>query len=215
MSEKTTPRPVGRPYPPAELFDPMAPATFVPDDGLTAWLLETFVAEDAELLNEDHAHLRFATIGALWTNVGNSRQKRRIVGQCELGQPRATQGKWAKARAEQQILGWFGDVPDFILTLDASYAANCTDAEFCALTEHELYHAGQDLDGFGQPKFTKEGRPMFAMKGHDIEQFVGVVRRYGAQAAGVSALVEAAKGRPEVASASISGACGTCLLRAA
>lgn len=204
-----------RPIPPAHLFEPMSPAAFVPDDDLAAWLLETFVAEDAHLLNEDHRHLRFAEIGCLWTNVGNSRQQRRIVGQCELGQPRATMGRWAKARAEIQVTEWFGDIPDFILTFDAQYAANCSDDEFCALVEHELYHAGQERDEFGQPKFTREGRPKFGMRGHDIEEFVGVVRRYGAQAAGVAALVDAAKGRPEVAAVKIAQACGTCALRAA
>jgi hypothetical protein len=206
---------MARPYPPADLFDPMARATFVPDEALALWLLETFVADAAELLNEDHAHLRYATIGCLWTNVGNSRQMRRIVGQCELGQPRATQGRWAKARAEQQIIGWFGDVPDFILTFDGNYAANCTDAEFCALVEHELYHAGQERDEFGGPKFTLEGRPKFGMRGHDVEEFVGVVRRYGADAAGVRAMIDAAQHAPEVARASVAELCGTCMLKAA
>lgn len=204
-----------RPQPPLTLLDPMAPATFLPALDLSEWMLATFVAEDGRLLNEDHAHLRFATLGALWTNVGNSRQMRRIVGQCELGEPKAMQGKWAKARQEVQIMEWFGDVPDFILTFDAGYAAACSDAEFCALVEHELYHAGQERDGFGQPKFTKEGRPKFAMRGHDVEEFVGVVRRYGASAAGVTDMVEAAKRAPEVAAVKIAQACGTCALRAA
>lgn len=204
-----------RPVPPPVLFQPMTPAAFVPATDLAEWMLATFVAEDAPLLNEDHAHLRFANIGALWTNVGNSRQMRRIVGQCELGEPKAMQGKWAKARQEVQIVEWFGDVPDFILTFDAYYADQCGDDEFCALVEHELYHAGQERDGFGQPKFTKEGRPKFAMRGHDVEEFVGVVRRYGASAAGVSDLVEAAKRSPEIAPVKIAQACGTCALRAA
>lgn len=204
-----------RPLPDADMFEPLAPAAFVPDDTAAQWLLDTFVAEDATLLNEDHAHLRFAEIGLLWTNVANFRQQRRILATCELGEPRSTQGKWAKVAQEIQIKGWFGTVPDFIIKIDAQYAVSCGDAEFCALVEHELYHAGQAKDEFGQPKFTKYGRPVFAMRGHDIEQFVGVVRRYGAQASGVADLIEAAKGRPQVAEANIAQACGTCMLRAA
>jgi len=210
MTEETK-----RPYPDAALLDPVAPDAFQPDPALAQWLMDTFIADDARLLNGDHSHLRFANIGCLWTNVGNSRQQRRIVGQCELGQPRAMQGKWGKARQEIQVREWFGDVPDFILTFDAGYAASCSDAEFCALVEHELYHAGQERDDFGQPKFTREGRPKFAMRGHDVEEFVGVVRRYGASASGVAELVEAAKRGPQIAAVSISQVCGTCALRAA
>jgi hypothetical protein len=84
-----------------------------------------------------------------------------------------------------------------------------------ALVEHELYHAGHARDEYGLPKFRRDGSPAFRLRGHDVEEFVGVVRRYGAEAAGVSALVDAAAGRPEVAAAHIAEACGNCLLRAA
>jgi hypothetical protein len=84
-----------------------------------------------------------------------------------------------------------------------------------ALLEHELYHAGQERDGFGAPKFRKSGLPAFAMRGHDVEGFVGVVRRYGMIDCGVRAMVEAARKSPEIAAVRIAQACGTCLLRAA
>ena len=114
-----------------------------------------------------------------------------------------------------QLIGWFGTVPDFVLTFDASYCAECSDAEFMALVEHELYHCGQERDIYGLPKFTRFGTPKFTMRGHDVEEFVGVVRRYGADAAGVSAMVEAANAGPEIARVDIARACGTCHLRAA
>lgn len=92
----------------------------------------------------------------------------------------------------------------------------CSDAEFCALIEHELYHASQERDAFGAPKFSKStGKPVFTLRGHDIEEFVGVVRRYGAEATHVKALVDAANAGPEIANVRISQACGTCQLRAA
>ena len=84
-----------------------------------------------------------------------------------------------------------------------------------ALAEHEMYHCGQERDEFGAPKFRKSGLPAFAMRGHDVEQFVGVVRRYGAGAAGVMAMVDAANRPPEIADIRIAQACGTCRLRAA
>lgn len=206
---------LGRPSPPQMLLEPTGSQGFMATPDLAEWVLATFIADDAALLNEDHAHLRFADIGFLWTNAANTRKMRTIVGQCEEGQPRGSMGKWPKARAEQQLIGWFGNVPDFVITIYAPYAAIADDASFCALIEHELYHAAQELDDFGQPKFHKSGTPCFALKGHDIEEFVGVVRRYGPKAAGVEAMIEAAKGRPEVAAAAIAAACGTCLLKAA
>jgi hypothetical protein len=185
---------------------------FEPAPDLLDWARSAFIEDDAALLNEDHAHLRFATLGALWTNVPNGRAGRRIIGQCEIGLPPAN--KWSRARIELQLEQWFGQVPDFLLTFDAQYASECSDAEFCALVEHELYHAGQEQGPFG-PKFRKDGRPAFAMRGHDVEEFIGVVRRYGADAANVRALVDAANRPPEISQASIGHICGTCQLRVA
>ncbi|WP_246756552.1 hypothetical protein [Bradyrhizobium neotropicale] len=45
--------------------------------------------------------------------------------------------------------------------------------------------------------------PAFALIGDDVEEFVGVVRRYGADAAGVRAPVEAGSANPTVAAAAI------------
>lgn len=109
---------------------------------------------------------------------------------------------------------WFGEVPKFIITLAADYCSQCTDLEFCALVEHELYHIGQAKDEFGAPKFNKEGQPVLAMRGHDVEEFIGVVRRYGASVE-VQEMIDAAKKKPEVAGIDIARACGTCLLRLA
>jgi hypothetical protein len=94
------------------------------------------------------------------------------------------------------------------------YALNCSDAEFCALIEHELYHIGHMKDAFGQPAFTRDGLPKIGMRGHDVEEFTGVVRRYGASE-DVAKMVKAAQSTPEVAKLNIATACGTCLLRVA
>lgn len=208
-------RRLARPQPPAHLLDPMAPDRFEPADDLILWVRRTFIEEGGPLTNPDHWHLRDAIIGVLWTNAENSRAGKSVVGQAEL-MPPMVMGKWQKARAEQQVAGWFGVVPDFLLTFSAPYAAQCDDATFCALVEHELYHCGQATDAFGAPRFSKStGRPVFAMRGHDVEQFVGVVRRYGVEATGVSELVEAAKQPPQISRAALDFACGTCGARAA
>lgn len=204
---------MNRPVPPAEIFDNPAEPVFIPAPDLIEWLQHTFIADGAPLQNEDHKHLAWASLGALWTNVPNGRAGRRVIGQCEMGLP--PMSKWGRARVERQLLDWFGEVPNFVLTFDAEYARDCGDAEFMALVEHELYHAGQERDPFGAPKFRKNGLPAFAIRGHDVEEFVGVVRRYGASASGVQEMVNAAIAGPHIADAKIAQACGTCRLRAA
>jgi hypothetical protein len=140
---------------------------------------------------------------------------RRVVGQCEEVMIRA--GGWQKARQEQQLYEWFGRVPAFLITLDAQYARDCGDLEWCALVEHELYHVGHRLDEFGEPAFTKDGLPKLGIRGHDVEEFTGIVRRYGiGAAAGDTAKLVAAAQRPaEIGQVAIAQACGTCMLRAA
>lgn len=214
MAEDGQPAGLNRPRPPQSLFsiDSIGDGVrFVPAPDLVEWLFRTFIETSAPLFNEDHQHLQGAKIGCLWTSVENARHGRQIVGMCETGKPMGSMGRWGRARAEQQIVEWFDGIPDFILTFDAGYAGTCSDETFCALVEHELYHAGQERDEFGLPRFKKEtGLPAFCIKGHDIEEFVGVVRRYGADATGVAAMIEAAKIGPSIVAADISFACGNC-----
>lgn len=201
-----------RPMPPPDLANDLRyPEGFDPAPGVAAWLMGTFIGDDAPLRNPDHAHLQFAQIGVLWTNVPNSRQMRAVAG--TAGIPGVQGDKWTKARAEFQLREWFGDVPDFLITLDAVYCAQASDAAFCALVEHELYHCGQQIDEFGCPRFTKDGKPKFGIRAHDVEEFVGVVRRYGLGAVhpDVGRLARAAGREPEVGRADVALACGTCL----
>ena len=89
--------------------------------------------------------------------------------------------------------------------------------EFCALVEHELFHIGHATDEFDTPKFSRDtGLPVLCMKGHDVSEFIGVVRRYGApKGSAIEEMVKAANTKPEIAPADIGKACGTCLRLAA
>lgn len=201
-----------RPSPPPRLLG--VGFEVVPAPDLSAWLFATFVNDGAPLLNEDHEHLREAAVGCLWTNVDNRRQMRTVLGTAEIFAPKGN--AWQKARQEQQVRAWFGGEPDFIITVFAPYAAEADDASFAALIEHELYHCSQAEDEYGSPRFRRDGSPVFGIRGHDCEEFVGVVRRYGvgASASGVGHLVAAAKMKPLLSGARIQQACGTCALRA-
>lgn len=176
------------------------------------WLQAEILVDTGSIHNEDHSHLIDADIQVMWASSSFVKQGRRVLGQAEQVAFRA--GGWQKARMEQQMRDWFGDIPDFIITLAADYCATCSDADFCALVEHELYHLAQATDQYGQPAFTKEGAPKLKLQGHDVEEFVGVVRRYGASP-DVQLLVDAANKPAEVGKLNISRACGTCLLKSA
>ncbi len=148
----------------------------------------------------------------MWASSSFEKQGRTVLGKAEQVAFRA--GGWQKLRMEQQMRDWFGQVPAFIITLAADYCAQCSDLEFCALVEHELYHIAQATDKYGASAFTEEGIPKLKLRGHDVEEFVGVVRRYGASA-DVQELVDAANKPAEVGKLNISRACGTCLLKSA
>ncbi|WP_369788325.1 putative metallopeptidase [Rouxiella sp. WC2420] len=202
-----------RPLPPIELLEVFKPYNrLIPAEEVLEWVNSQILDEDGSLYNEDHAHLIEADLKIMWAASAFEKQGRTVLGQSEQVMMRA--GGWQKARMEQQMHEWFGDVPKFIITLAADYCSQCTDLEFCALVEHELYHIGQAKDEFGAPKFNKEGQPVLTMRGHDVEEFVGVVRRYGASVE-VQEMLDAAKNRPEVAGIDIARACGTCLLKLA
>ncbi len=216
MAKRQSEPAIVRPMPPASLIpesiDDLIYTQLAPASEIGAWVKETILSDAGVLHNPDHAHLIDADLCFLWASAAFTKQGRTVVGQAEQVMFRA--GGWQKARQEQQMREWFGYVPAFTITLAADYCAQCSDAEFCALLEHELYHIAQEKDEFGAPKFTKDGMPKLALRGHDVEEFTGVVRRYGASPE-VARMVEAAKGPAEVSRINIAHACGTCLKVAA
>jgi hypothetical protein len=201
---------VGRPTPPRSLPE----RAFEPSPTAATWIRETFILPGAPLHNPDHAHLEHAKLGVVWTGVLNNRHQRTILATCETTKQN-TSGAWKKARAEQQLEDWFGELPDFLITLYAPALTAFDDRSFCAVIEHECYHAAQAKDEFGAPKFSREtGKPLFALRGHDIEEFHGVAARYGLPA-DLKALLDLAQQQPQLPDRVIEGACGTCLAKAA
>ncbi|MDY4311192.1 putative metallopeptidase [Pseudomonas putida] len=202
-----------RPCPPFGDGEPLLTGIkLAPAIGAWEWISAEILAETGSIYNPDHAHLIYADICVMWASSSFEKQGRTVLGQAERVAFRAS--GWQKARMEQQMRDWFGDVPAFIITLAADYCADCSDAEFCALVEHELYHIAQATDEYGAPKFTQDGMPKLYLRGHDVEEFVGVVRRYGASEE-VQQLIDAASRPPEVAKINIARACGTCQLKSA
>ena len=202
---------MSRPCPPTDLLD--SPFLILdPAPEVWEWIQREILADTGSIHNPEHAHLIDANIGVLWASSAFTKKGRSVLGQAEQLMIRA--GGWQKARQEQQMRAWFGEEPAFLITLAGDYCAQCTEAEFCALVEHELYHIAHKADKYGAPAFGDDGMPKLEMRGHDVEEFVGVVRRYGASH-DVQQLIDAASRPPEVANINIARACGTCLLKSA
>ncbi|WP_223531259.1 putative metallopeptidase [Pseudomonas sp. GL-R-19] len=144
-----------KPKPPTSFLDqPENGIRLIPAPEVWEWLQAEVLADTGSIHNEDHAHLLDADIKVMWASSSFEKQGRTVLGQAEQVAFRA--GGWQKARMEQQMRDWFGDVPAFIITLAADYCVQCSDVDFCALVEHELYHIAQATDKYGQPAFTDE-----------------------------------------------------------
>ncbi|MFS1586790.1 putative metallopeptidase, partial [Acinetobacter radioresistens] len=159
----------------------------------------------AELLHDDETFLAFA-----WASSAAVAKKRMVLGQCE--KVMFNQGGWKKARQEQQMRDWFGYVPVYLITVDASFCKNSNDQEFCRLIEHELYHIGVERDEDGEIIYSDmTGLPKHYLAGHDVEVFFGETKRWGADES-VKRLLEIAKNAPFVSETNIAACCGTCVI---
>ena len=211
-----------RPMPPAGLGqhsfpDGTFPPRFMAATEVQEWVREFILTPGAALHNPDHKHLAEADWAICWAGCRAYRDQgtRRILGTAEKLQFQPH--KWTSCRAEDAMLGIFGRAPEFLVTLCAEYCATCSDVEFCALLEHELYHIGHVGAAVGEPEFDREGKPKIALRGHDVEEFVGVVSRYGVGRAdgALARLAAAARDKPTVSALNVSAACGLCMMRAA
>lgn len=116
------------------------------------------IEERAEMLRERHNLPVGITFAYRWKRKGGKSNNKGILGKCvKLSGP---------ARH-------FGEV-DFLIWLAADYCRELklTQDQYTDRIYHELLHAGVEID-----EETLEERPI--IRGHDIEEFVDVVRDYG------------------------------------
>ncbi len=195
---------------------PPVPARLLEEPGLTlpspefeAWARAAFIdVETSPLHNPEHAYLGLASLGFLLTSADNtSRQGVRTLGTCQMGEP--TGAKWPAAQRRQQIEDWFGRVPTFLVTLDAVFVSVASAVQTCALVEHELYHATVETDRWVSPRRERgTDRPVFGLRAHDVEEFVGVARRYGAWSDGLRGMKDALAAEPTHTMERLDGVCG-------
>lgn len=115
------------------------------------------------------------------------------------------QGRWIHGTAyTPQVTGelrdmfewllevYFGHFPDFLIVLSRDYWEEANPAQREILVFHELAHCEHARDKMGALRYTKDGFPIFGLRGHDIEEFDAVVRRYGAHSEDLQRFIAAA-----------------------
>lgn len=88
-----------------------------------------------------------------------------------------------------------GELPDFLMILDAQYWEQATPLQREILVFHEMCHMQIKRNSDGDLVMDEmTGRPKWKLVGHDVEEFTAVVARYGAHSAEIADFVEAATG---------------------
>lgn len=174
------------PKPPARVTESAVPL-FIPAPELREWAFATFIHKGGALENPDHEHLEDAEILFLWASYPEVRNGLEVAGTAEVNPKQ--EKRWAQGRQAAQFREWHSGVgPDFVITISAPFMAEADPVSVCAVIDHELYHCSQKKDESGDPKFSPDGLPIWAIRGHDVEEFVGVAARYGAWSEGLKAL---------------------------
>jgi hypothetical protein len=164
-----------------------------------ALVREEFVNRRGIYFDPEHGHLASASIGVLWASSAHVDRGSEKAGTAQLVK-QAEPRKWGDAIRHRFMADMFGiNFPDFLITLSAPHCAIYSDREFFALLDHELSHCGTAKDEYGAPRFNDSGRPVYTIRPHDHEGFVGTTERWGAHASGAAGLAAAAAKQPRFA----------------
>jgi Putative phage metallopeptidase len=166
------------------------------DDGMAGLFIIPEGADHPAIIAErllslpEHSHLREgeATIEWLLRVDPKVQAGRRVLGTCYLPTVQGQLKDFFMWMLERE----FGHIPHFLIILDREYWAESSPREREILVYHELCHAVQAVDKFDAPRFDKDGQPMWALRGHDVEEFTATVERYGAWNAEIQHFVTAA-----------------------
>lgn len=150
---------------------------------------EYTVAEEAArigalLIEEvhEHAHLADASIAYVFRDDELRRQGKVILAECILVERiLQSEKRWSR------VVKWallqitkLEQLPDFLVLIDRNIWEGLDAESRVALIDHELSHAWFATEDDGETqKFHKDGSPWWAIRGHDIEEFCGVIQRRG------------------------------------
>ena len=93
----------------------------------------------------------------------------------------------------QMLVAQYGAMPNYIVTVDRDWWLDAAPIAREALVWHELCHVKQLHDRFGELRFDKDGKPVFGLVGHDVEEFNSTVARYGAWKEDIASFIAAVR----------------------
>lgn len=139
----------------------------------------------------EHAHLRDGEACIDWLMRTGEKRKggRTVLGTAYMP---TVQGE-LRDMFEWMLQRLLGRMPDFLIVLDRDFWRQASPAVREILVFHELSHCVHAEDKYGAPRFTREGLPIWGLKGHDVEEFTATVARYGAWNEDIRAFVAAAE----------------------
>jgi hypothetical protein len=70
---------------------------------------------------------------------------------------------------------------DFVIVLNREVweDAQFTREQKVALIDHEMCHVAPAVDEDGEPRIDSKNRPVWRLRGHDIEEFTAIIARHG------------------------------------
>ncbi len=120
----------------------------------------------AEIRAENHFDTAEAKIALAWRKgIKPNADGKILLGRC------------VKASDLQRELVDF----DFVILLNKEYWEDpgFDRSKKLALLDHELCHAARAVDSDGEPTIDSKGRPVWRVRGHDVEEFEEIIARHG------------------------------------
>jgi len=140
---------------------------------------------------QEHAHLADgeAVVDFLFVRDTIEMKGREILGSVHLP---SVQGQ-LKNVFIWMIVNTFGRLPHFLVTLDKSYWNSCDERHQEILIYHEMCHMIHKENKDGELRFDMYGDPVWGIRGHDVEEFIQTVARYGAYSDDIREFINAAQ----------------------
>lgn len=132
-----------------------------------------------ELVAKHHQHLAEAKIAIAWRfGWKPDADGRLILGRCKKG-----------SDLDRELNDY-----DFVILLNHEVwnSAGFSEKQMRALVDHELCHCQRAIDANGEPKQDEQGRTVYRVRKHDLEEFREVVRRNGLYTADLEEFARAA-----------------------
>ena len=179
---------------------------FKPCREVGVWARRHLIDASSPIVNPEHAHLDKARILWLWASY-TATAKGGAIGEAQLNL--AQSAAYSQGRSTAMLRDWNGGIhPDFIITLSAPWFAEADEVSKCAVIDHELFHCAQKRNKDGERAFDRlSDRPQWAIRHHDLEEFVGIARRYGAWSPQLQQMKSALEHKPLIGRPLCVGAC--------